>query len=213
VQIGDENAHRVRTLLDEVFGEQNFVTKIGIAKTSGLQMADALASAHDFLLHYCKNRTAIKYRKILVDKGAETDSLSEYFNLKFGDGTQRRMTNSERDGSTALPEGARVFRVNDLTKPGPGSKFALSFRGRQYDPGTRWWGTTEEGMSQLVKADRLSQGGTTVSYIRYLLPKNGRSGMTIPGMNSAVIAARSRGMIFILVGRSQFAGAKPLQPL
>jgi adenine-specific DNA-methyltransferase len=168
VQIGDENIHRIRALLDEVFGEHNFVTQIGIAKTSGLQMADALASAHDFLLHYAKNREVIKYRKLLVGKESETESSSEYFNVKLGDGTQRRMTRAERDGLTPLPDGAKVFRVNDLTKPGPGSKFEFKFRGNKYGPGIRWWGTTEEGMRRLIKADRINQGGTTVSYVRYL---------------------------------------------
>jgi adenine-specific DNA-methyltransferase len=168
VQIGDENIHRIRALLDEVFGEHNFVTQIGIAKTSGLQMADALASAHDFLLHYAKNREVIKYRKLLVGKESETESSSEYFNVKLSDGTQRRMTRAERDGLAPLPDGAKVFRVNDLTKPGPGSKFEFKFRGNKYGPGIRWWGTTEEGMRRLIKADRINQGGTTVSYVRYL---------------------------------------------
>ena len=35
VQIGDENVHRVRAVMDEVFGEGNFVSQIGFAKTSG----------------------------------------------------------------------------------------------------------------------------------------------------------------------------------
>ena len=36
VQIGDENVHRVRALMDEVFGEENFVGEIAFVKTSGL---------------------------------------------------------------------------------------------------------------------------------------------------------------------------------
>lgn len=42
-----------------------------------------------------------------------------------------------------------------------------------------------------------------------ILPKNGFSGMTMPGMNSAVIVSLSRPMIFCLTDRSQFAGMKP----
>lgn len=168
VQIGDENIHRIRALLDEVFGEDNFVTQIGIAKTSGLQMADALASAHDFVLHYAKHRPSVKFRRVLVDKLSETDSASEYFNVRLADGSTRRMTKAERDGTASLPVGGLSYRVNDLTKPGPGSKFTVTFRGKTFDPRNRWWGTTEDGMSRLVRADRISQGGTTISYVRYL---------------------------------------------
>ena len=35
VQIGDENVHRVRALMDEVFGDDNFVAQISIRKTAG----------------------------------------------------------------------------------------------------------------------------------------------------------------------------------
>ena len=35
VQIGDENVHRVRALLDEVFGEDNFVSQIAFRNTTG----------------------------------------------------------------------------------------------------------------------------------------------------------------------------------
>ena len=36
VQIGDENVHRVRAVMDEVFGDDNFVVAIKFSKTSGL---------------------------------------------------------------------------------------------------------------------------------------------------------------------------------
>ena len=32
VQIGDENVHRVRAVMDEVFGDENFVTEIVVKK-------------------------------------------------------------------------------------------------------------------------------------------------------------------------------------
>lgn len=57
--------------------------------------------------------------------------------------------------------------VDNLTKPGPGSKFAIEFNGRNYEPGARWWGTTPEGMSRLVKTDRLQVSGNTLRYIRF----------------------------------------------
>src|SRR5436309_2426317 len=54
IQIGDENVHRVRALMDEVFGEQNFVALIGVSKTSGLQSGTSLPHVLDFVLQYSR---------------------------------------------------------------------------------------------------------------------------------------------------------------
>jgi adenine-specific DNA-methyltransferase len=66
VQIGDENVHLVRSLLAEVFGEENFISLIAAAKTSGLAASGALASGHDYVVHFCKNKDRIKYRPLYV---------------------------------------------------------------------------------------------------------------------------------------------------
>ena len=39
VQIGDENVHRVRAVMDEVFGDENFVCVITFTKTAGSSRA------------------------------------------------------------------------------------------------------------------------------------------------------------------------------
>src|SRR2546428_244859 len=54
VQIGDENVHRVRGLLDEVFGEQNFVSQVFFRTTSGLG-ASHLSGTGNFLLLYARD--------------------------------------------------------------------------------------------------------------------------------------------------------------
>ena len=74
VQIGDENVHRIRSLLDEVFGEKNFVSQIAAAKTSGLAASGALATGHDFVLHYAKHAELLKFRELFVAKTDETTS-------------------------------------------------------------------------------------------------------------------------------------------
>src|SRR5216683_537741 len=48
VQIGDENVHRVRALLDEVFGSHNLISQIAYGKTSGLG-ASFLSGTGNFL--------------------------------------------------------------------------------------------------------------------------------------------------------------------
>src|SRR3954464_4890710 len=63
VQIGDENVHRVRAVMDEVFGESNFISEIVVDKTSA-QTTDYLSSTCDFILFYAKNKGSLKYREI-----------------------------------------------------------------------------------------------------------------------------------------------------
>src|SRR6267143_59414 len=53
VQIGDENVHRVRSLMDEVFGDDNFTSEITFKKTGG-QSTLAIANVTDTLLWYSK---------------------------------------------------------------------------------------------------------------------------------------------------------------
>ena len=53
VQIGEENVHRVRVLMDEVFGESNFVVAIKFSKTSGLG-GKFLDETFDYLIWFAK---------------------------------------------------------------------------------------------------------------------------------------------------------------
>jgi adenine-specific DNA-methyltransferase len=69
VQIGDENVHRVRALLDEVFGERGRIATIVFAKTSS-STGDYLGPTFDSLLWYAKKTDAVKYRRILMGKTA-----------------------------------------------------------------------------------------------------------------------------------------------
>jgi hypothetical protein len=69
VQIGDENVHRVRAVMDEVFGEPNFISQISVQKTSG-QTSDFVAGVQDFILFYARNADACKFRKVMFAKPA-----------------------------------------------------------------------------------------------------------------------------------------------
>jgi adenine-specific DNA-methyltransferase len=64
VQISDENLHRVRMLMDEVFGPENFVVGIAVKKT-GLKGSRFLDSVFDFVLWYAKDSNLAKYRGLL----------------------------------------------------------------------------------------------------------------------------------------------------
>lgn len=66
VQIGDENVHRVRALMDEVFGEENFVESITYKTTSGTPKAKSVKSISDNLVWYCKNKNSLKFRRFYL---------------------------------------------------------------------------------------------------------------------------------------------------
>ncbi|MCA3229508.1 MAG: site-specific DNA-methyltransferase [Burkholderiales bacterium] len=166
VQISDENLHHARELMDEVFGQQNFVSLIQFAKTSGLEAASSLSAACDYLIWYAKDAKQVTYKSLWETKSAS--GASGYSHIKLPDGSSRRMTADEIDGRLPLPEGARVFTLSDLTKPGPGSRYEIDFEGRKFSPGARWWGTTPEAMKKLIAAGRITVVGNTLRFIRYL---------------------------------------------
>jgi adenine-specific DNA-methyltransferase len=161
VQISDENAHRVRALMDEVFGEDRFVSQIAFSKTSGLEASQRLSSTFDYILWYCSSRGQNKYRPLLkaklnLEKGG-------FIFVERGDGTRVSTANVAELEPTDRP-----YAISDLTKPGPGAKYTFHFRGEAYDSGARWWGTQQTSLTRLAKADRLQVSGRILRYIRYL---------------------------------------------
>lgn len=67
VQIGDENVSRVRLLLDEIFGEDNFISLIVYAKTTGFSGL-YLSSVCDYSVWYAKSLRCLKYRPLFDNK-------------------------------------------------------------------------------------------------------------------------------------------------
>ncbi len=92
VQIGDENVHLVRCLLDEVFGSDNAISVIAVVKTSA-QEDLLLPSVCDYLLWYAKDKKSVKFRQLWLEKKTEDAGASDYNRLDISDGTRRRMTN------------------------------------------------------------------------------------------------------------------------
>jgi adenine-specific DNA-methyltransferase len=161
VQISDENVHRVRALMDEVFGETSFVSQIAFAKTSGLEAAQRLSSSFDYILWYSSSKVGNKYRSLQKMKT----------NLEKGGFIFVERRSGHRAPSAAIEqveEGDRPYAISDLTKPGPGAKYSVAFRGSSYESGSRWWGTTAESMGRLARADRLQVSGKNLRFIRYL---------------------------------------------
>ena len=162
VQIGDENVHRVRAVMDEVFGEKNFVALISFKKTTALT-SEYLSSNFDFLLWYGTNRDSTKYRSILVEKGYESD-LGFYSYVEESTGVRRRLLRNESIDQ------ARVYSVSDLTSSHDYSegKVDFHFRGRIYHPGRRFWTTSVAGMRRIARCNRIHESTNSVRFVRFL---------------------------------------------
>ena len=83
VQIGDENVHRVRALMDEVFREENFAGQIAFSKTTG-QSGGAIPSVTDYLLWYARDLGRLKRRALTVPREAIDNQGSATYALSRG---------------------------------------------------------------------------------------------------------------------------------
>lgn len=165
VQIGDENVHLVRNLLDEVFGNENFVALIPFKKTSSVGSA-RLDSVNDYLLWYGRNREETKYRSLYRETGPDTDAFPW---VQEPDGTERRLTAQEkRKFDSRLGE---LFRTDNLTSQSGGATtgFEYELGGSRFRPSSdAYWKTSRAGMDGLNRAARLIPVGRTLSFKRYL---------------------------------------------
>ena len=171
VQIGDDNVHLVRCVLDEVFGSENFVCLITSAKTTSTTGA-FLAGTADFVLWYCKDKERAKYRPLFFDKALGLMGASGYTHAELSDGSRRILTNEERSGEAPLPSDVRAFGVGDLTsqrvREARTGYYEVRIKGRSFFPNTGEWKTNREGMARLVAAQRVAIGGRGLGYVRYI---------------------------------------------
>lgn len=166
VQISDDNLHLLRSILDEVFGKDNFVSQIAFTKAAaGLESANRVGSRLDYILWYAKDVKKMKYRTIFEQRN---DPISEGFtSIELPDGTRRSLTLEEKKNIKSVPKGARFYSTVLMTKPGPGSKFEVEYNGKKYNSGSRWWGTTPEGIQKIIDAGRISQTEGSIRFIKY----------------------------------------------
>ncbi|WP_205695653.1 site-specific DNA-methyltransferase [Conexibacter sp. SYSU D00693] len=167
VQIGDENVHLVRSLMDEVFGSENFVADVSYFTTSG-RGAAYLDSVSDRLLWYAADRDVVKYRGLWKERPAHT-LREQYTMLDLGEDGVRRATRDEVLGTVDIPEGAARFMPGDMSSSGAsevGSQ-PFEFEGTEYSvPPNTHWKTHRDGLSRLVFANRVVPIGKRLRYKR-----------------------------------------------
>jgi len=170
VQIGDENVHRVRAVMDEVFGDENCVSVIHFQTTTG-QAADILPRSGDYVLWYAKQRASVKYRQLFREK--QLGELASYSSaMSIIDGGVRKLTSEENSGAVPVEAGWKVYSAQNLRSQDSGAtesrKFA--FHEQEFDcgPSHHWKTNPVPGMLRLANAGRIQINGNTPNYIRFV---------------------------------------------
>ena len=175
VQIGDENVHRVRALMDEVFGDRNFVAIINVGKSSG-QTSRYLSVNSDYLVWYAKRLDSLRFRQIFEVKDKEDVQKGNYQFREIRMSQHQRFPIEEYD-KLSQDELRLVFRQQALTSQrlgrasGPGSAmyFPVHWQGKDYYPaGERGWSTTQHGLGRVRRANRMIGSGRTLGFKQYL---------------------------------------------
>jgi adenine-specific DNA-methyltransferase len=150
VQIGDENVHRVRALMDEVFGEENFVSLITFTTTT-TTTGEFLPGTASYIIWYGKDVSQLKFRQLYAEKVVGAAGATKY---------------------DQADEEGRPYSLDNLTSPrvraGRTGYYPITIEGREYLPLTGEWKTNQEGMARLQLAGRIKPARNAVRYVRYL---------------------------------------------
>lgn len=165
IQISDENEHRIRALLDEVFGDDNYCSLIPFRKRQGRTSASILPEqTYDFIIWYAKNKKQMKFRQLYVDKAM--DDLELFYDDSSGD--RVTLTPKQKQGLETIPvELDRIYtRIPlELQNPNPERKFDINWAGKKWEAPPKGWSATKEKLEKLANIGRLTPKG------KYLLLK------------------------------------------
>jgi len=167
VQIGDQNVHRVRALMDEVFDDTNHVATISFQKTGSTDQS-LLPQTVDYLLVFAKHIESVKYRQLYFDRTRGTLALERYDTVLEIDGSTRSLTREEAEKNEISGNGVRS-QLTSLTSARPvgeGDLREFAFGGVTYSPGTGTFKTDLEGLRRLSAAGRARPAGRTLRYLR-----------------------------------------------
>jgi len=172
VQIGDENVHLVRNLLDEIFGAENFVSSITFQKTFGAGSfavgTRSLAGVADYVLWYARDAEHLKYRQLYQPRELGGTGAGKYTTVEESTGAKRPATSEEL---VRGPTSGRLLRYDNLTsqttRVGQTTVFPVEVEGETFLPRRGGWKTNQDGMTRLKAAGRIAITGRSLSYIRY----------------------------------------------
>ena len=167
VQIGDENVHRVRAVMDEVMGKENYVATVKFQKTGSTDQS-LISQTVDYILVFARNIDRMKYRQPYAERGKGSLSLERYDLVLKPDGRIRRITQDEI-ASGEVEKNAVRCQLTSLTSARPkgkGDLFEYVHRGIVYTPGAGTYKSNFQGLTRLGAAGRIRPGGRNLRYLR-----------------------------------------------
>lgn len=189
VQINDENMHRIRAVLDEVFGPENVIVAIPFKK-KGAQKGNLLDPVNDYILWAARDAKNVKFRQLYEGRRDESEIAKDFRLVRFIDGKSLSLAEvAEQDGVGSLyatkpllveqkHPGSGLFTSENITSGGyrKNQSHKIKYQGREFDPGiarNNCWKHTAispegefSGMDRLAAADRLYVGKNQVRYVR-----------------------------------------------
>ena len=162
----------MRELCDEIFSPQNFILQIFVKKTGGAGAPSDLlapASVGDYIIWYAKDKKSLKYHRLFENKADAKSGINNYSNIRLPDGTERSLTPAEKKDLSLIPKGARLFGIHALTSQsgGENARFPIEYNGKTYRINSGSWKTSQEGIQNLIKADRIRATDTRIGYVRF----------------------------------------------
>ncbi len=157
VQIGDENVHHVRSLMDEVFGAENCISIISYATSIGLG-ARYIDNVNNYLVWYARDNNRMTYHPLYRELSLGEPGATRYTKIKAIDGQVHEVAKlSDVDLQRLVNAGAKYFTDQGLTSRTGSSttRFAVKFDGKEFRPSVGGWRTSESGMIRLKNARRI----------------------------------------------------------
>jgi adenine-specific DNA-methyltransferase len=166
VQISDENLHRVRAVMDEVFGAENFCSLITFRKKMMPMGSDVTEAVSDYLIWYARDRENGKFNPLFTEKATAGDP--SWGNIELPSGERRSLSKEEKENPTTNPDGALYYQAISLlpAQDRPNQDFKVDFAGRSWEPPKNSCWKTDK-MDRIVKAGRVHPSGSTLRYVLF----------------------------------------------
>jgi adenine-specific DNA-methyltransferase len=169
VQIGDKNVHRVRSLMEEVFGPSNFVSVISVQTTTGFK-TNYIGNIADYVVWFAKDKTRGKSRSAFYKKAFELGEGNARW-LLLDDFSYRGVTAAEKRGEQPVPQGSRPYAPDNIISQGRAKEpQPFEVQGKAYDSWSKnshWKASYPVGMYRLARAGRIHVAENSIRYVRF----------------------------------------------
>ncbi|MFA5799516.1 MAG: site-specific DNA-methyltransferase [Candidatus Peribacteraceae bacterium] len=159
VQINDENVHLVRSIMDEVFGSENFASLIQF-RTSSTKPTKYLSGVCDFIIWYARDCSKFKFRELFTEK----IDIPDYEKYQHNE-TIISVGAARKQGLEINPDNvSSLFHMPASTLQ---TKYEFVFEGKKLNP-VNGWRVSENSLKTLAKKGRLILSGSSLKFIKKL---------------------------------------------